>query len=112
MISSNPSVVDELGYRALELDRDIPGGIDLDPEEQVHQDVEALRVQDEEAVADEGPSREGRHLPGDVLPDQFRMEPAFPEMTFGVDAVQDPDDHCDGEHQDRRKRAGVSGSPD
>ena len=99
-IESGHEIVGELGYRTLEFDGHIPRRIDLHAEKQVHQDIDSLGVEDEEPVPDEGPPGEGGHLPRNPFFDQPGAEPAFLELTLGVDAVQDPDDECDGEHQD------------
>ena len=91
-IESGHEIVGELGYRTLEFDGHIPRRIDLHAEKQVHQDIDSLGVEDEEPVPDKGPPGEGGHLPRNPFFDQPGAEPAFLELTLGVDAVQDPDD--------------------
>ena len=88
-------IVDELGNRVLKLDRHVPRRVDLHPEEQIHQDIDSLGIQDKEPVADKRPSGESSDFPDDRFVDQFEPRVAFCKASFGIHGVKEADDDGD-----------------
>ena len=92
----------EIGHEllddALDLQGDAARGIDRHAEEEVGDLVDALRVEDVGARAEEAPARERGHLAQQrAVPDQAAA--GFGEMAAAVEAVGETHEHGHREHQ-------------